>query len=99
MAPKQAQLTPLLEALAAETRSNPIHFHFGFITSDLGAASQACPQPGDDAGLRDRGVSDVCLGPEFLHFIDFDPLGDNNLPIDSELGEVLACLSDQGEKG
>jgi hypothetical protein len=104
MAPKQTALGQALGNLAGELfQLPPHHFHFGVVTTDLGAgkAEGDCVAPGDDGLLvaHGRAATDDCQGPIGARFVDLEGGTGGNLPPGQSLATTLGCMVQVGDHG
>jgi hypothetical protein len=80
---------------------NKASYHFGVVTSDLGAPGISC---GKNRGAKlqqvGAGSSSGCLGPVGNNFILYDQkTGENNLPTGQDLPTTFGCMANVGDKG
>jgi hypothetical protein len=113
MAPKQTELRARFPELlqkfqALASAGNPVSYHIGVVTSDLGAGpyvlgSGQCRPGGDNGALQKLGAAadESCAPPTgSANFIDYDQInGTDNLPAGQDLPTTFACMASVGDKG
>jgi hypothetical protein len=113
MTPKQDELKTrfpeLIESLDDfAAQGHPIDYHFGVVTSDLGAGpggsgGSGCTAGGLGAALQPlgRGHAGSCAPPTGgLNFIDYNQIKKtNNLPSGQSLAQTFSCIASVGTAG
>jgi hypothetical protein len=102
MAAKQQALVAAVDQFTQHLDAGR-RFHFGVITTDLGAGRTSvgqCVAPGGDGILvtMGRAAPAGCLPPTSGRFIDWGS-GGNNLPEGQSLAQTLGCLLSVGDRG
>lgn len=92
-------LVKALDVLAAEGHS--ASYHFGVVTSDLGAPGINC---GKNRGAKlqalGAGSAAGCAGPVGSNFLAYDQTkGTNNVPAGQDLSTTLGCMMNVGDRG
>jgi hypothetical protein len=98
MAPKQEALAAALGGFATQLFNAQVRqFHFGVVTTDLGAGTAVgqCVVPGGDGVLVDVAG---CLGPTGTRWLDWGDRG-NNLPAGQDVPQTLSCMLRVGVTG
>jgi hypothetical protein len=108
--PKQAELQArfpelikVLDQMGAT--GNPIDYHIGVVTSDLGAGPTPfgnCTPGGLGAKLQSLGRAHgaACAPPIGANFIEYNQLsGENNLPTGVTLADEFTCMAQVGAAG
>jgi hypothetical protein len=111
MAPKQAELKArfpeLIEILDELGQRQPVSYHVGVVTSDLGAGAFTlgggqCRPGGDGGKLQAVGAAadPSCIAPTGAAFIDYDQIhGQSNLPPGQDLATTFGCMASVGDQG
>ncbi len=95
-------LPRLVEALEDGAKTRPISYHFGVVTSDLGAPGITC---GVNRGgrLQPKGAAATatCSGPTSGNFLVYDQgtPANSTLPATQDLTSTLGCMANVGGKG
>jgi hypothetical protein len=104
----KARFPALVKVLDDYGQVNPVHYHIGVVTSDLGAGQFTlgggqCHPGGDGGQLQALGGAHdpTCQPPTGgLNFIDYNQLdGTNNLPAGQDLATTFSCMASVGDKG
>lgn len=108
--PYVSEVKARFPALAAELelpKPFPVSYHFGVVTSDLGAGpftlgGGQCHPDGDGGKLQLLGAAaDTACKPVTggVRFIDYSTDGTNNLPAGQDLPTTFGCMASVGDKG
>jgi hypothetical protein len=104
----KARFPQLVKVLDDYGKINPIHYHIGVVTSDLGAGmftlgGGQCRPGGDGGQLQPLGKAHdaTCQPPtEGFVFIDYNQQdGTNNLPAGQDLATTFSCMASVGDQG
>jgi len=92
-------LVKSIDDLAAA--GHPASYHFGVVTSDLGAPGISC---GNNRGAKlqaiGHGAGAGCAGPTGGNFLSYDQsTGTNNLPPGQDLPTTFGCMANVGSQG
>ncbi len=104
-APKQARFRAafpqFLQTLDAFATTKAVSYHFGVVTSDLGAPGITCGSS-RGAKLQAKGAAAInCAGPTSGNFLVYDQQdpANNNIPAGQDAASTFTCMAAVGDKG